>query len=351
MRRDRAYPGLVVPLRCGQARKPEARNPKPERRPKAEVTRGHALALEGSISVSKGCQAALRWPKLREGWRAACRFRSSGFSPAAFARWKSRTSALLHHLLFLLLVSCSVCFGQRQNDLRPAPLDPVQAAKEARALVAEMLAQRPDQNATNTGLVTIRDAAGKEREIPVQFDITATPTNWASSYRTLPSPAGPGGLKLTVIHSDEQPNRYELFDPAAAGGTNAATKELTPGQLMMPFAGSDFWIADLGLEFLHWPKQRLLRKEMRHSKSCDVLESTNPAPGPGGYARVVSWIMIESPHGIVHADAYDARGEVLKRFDPKSLEKVQGEYQLEEMEMRNPKTDSRTVIKFNLAHK
>ena len=118
---------------------------------------------------------------------------------------------------------------------------------------------------------------------------------------------------------------------------------------MIPFAGSDFWVADLGLEFLHWPHQRLLKKEMRHSKSCDVLESVNPAPVPGGYARVVSWIIIESPHGIVHADAYDAGGELLKRFDPTALEKVQGEYQLEEMEIRNRKTDTRTWIKFNLA--
>ena len=119
---------------------------------------------------------------------------------------------------------------------------------------------------------------------------------------------------------------------------------------MVPFAGSDFWVADLGLEFLHWPHQRVLKNEMRHSKSCKVLESVNPQPVPGGYARVVSWIMIESPHGIVHADAYDARGESLKRFDPKSLEKVQGEYQLEEMEMRNRKTGSQTVIKFNLTN-
>ena len=39
--------------------------------------------------------------------------------------------------------------------------------------------------------------------------------------------------------------------------------------------------------------------------------------------------------------------KVIKRFDPKSLEKVQGEYQLEEMEIRNPQTRSQTVINFN----
>ncbi len=117
---------------------------------------------------------------------------------------------------------------------------------------------------------------------------------------------------------------------------------------MLPFAGSDFWVADLGLEFLHWPRQRVLKYEMRHGKSCKVLESVTSQPVPGGYARVVSWFLIESPHGLVHADAYDARGGLLKRFDPKNLEKVEGEYQLEEMEIRNRQTGSQTWIKFNL---
>jgi hypothetical protein len=246
------------------------------------------------------------------------------------------------------LLCATACFGQRQNEPRPAPLDSVQAEQEARVLVADLLAQTPEQNATNTGSVRIRNGADKEREIPVRFEVVSTPTNWVSIYETLPSANGPGGVKLTVTHSGGRPNRYELIDPSGAGSTNTATKPLAPDQTMIPFAGSDFWVADLGLEFLHWPHQRLLKKEMRHSKSCDVLESVNPAPVPGGYARVVSWITIDSPHGIVHADAYDRRGEVLKRFDPTSLEKVQGAYQLEEMVMRNRQTDSQTLIKFNL---
>jgi hypothetical protein len=257
---------------------------------------------------------------------------------------------LLCRCLLLVLASSLVCFGQRNAEPRPAPLAPAEAAREGRALVAKLLAQRPEQNGTNTGWVKITDPEGKEREIPVCFEITCAPTNWTSVYETLPSASGPGGMKLTVIHSGKQPNRYWLIAPAATGATNPVAKQLAPDQIMVPFADSDFWIADLGLEFLHWPAQRLLKKEMRHGKSCSVLESINPAPVPGGYARVVSWIMIESPHGIVHADAYDAQGELLKRFDPKSVEKVQGEYQLEEMEMRNRKTGSQTVIKFNLAH-
>jgi len=250
--------------------------------------------------------------------------------------------------VLLLLVSALVCFGQGHREPRPAPLDPVRAAQEARALVADMLAQTPQQNTTNTGEVRIRDASGTEREIPVRFEITATPTNWVSVYETLTPAGGPGGEKLTVIHTPGQPNQYQLVGAAGSGATNSVTRELTPDQTMIPFAGSDFWVADLGLEFLHWPRQRLIGKEMRHGKLCDRLESINPHPAPGGYARVESWIIIEKPHGIVHADAYDEKGKLLKYFDPTAVEKVQGEYQLEEMEIRNKKTGTRTWIKFNL---
>ena len=120
---------------------------------------------------------------------------------------------------------------------------------------------------------------------------------------------------------------------------------------MTPFAGSDFWLADLGLEFLHWPGQRLLKKELRSSQSCYVLESKNPAPTTNGYSRIVSWLDIDSVRdagqaAIIHADAYDAHGKLLKMFDPKKLKKVNGQYQLQEMEIRNEQTRSHTRIEF-----
>lgn len=186
--------------------------------------------------------------------------------------------------LAVLLVCASACFGQRNAEPRPAPLDAARGEREGRELVAKLLAQKPEQNVTNTGWVRIRDATGKRREIPARFEVYATPTNWVSVYETLASPDRPGGAKLTVIHTDRQPNRYGLVEPGAVCGTNAVVKALTPEQSMVPFAGSDFWVADLGLEFLHWPDQRVLTYEMRHGKACKVLESVNPQPVPGGYS-------------------------------------------------------------------
>ena len=244
----------------------------------------------------------------------------------------------------MLVVGCllllpPVCFAQRPSEPRPAPLDPVQAEREAHALVADMLSQKPAQ--TNTGVLRIRNAKAEQREIPMRFEIWSTADTSTSIYEAKDPGPPRRDLKLTVIHSDGRPNQYSLSE------NGGPAKTLTGDETMVPFAGSDFYIADLGLEFLHWPQQRLLKKEMRRSRFRDVLESVNPKSG-SGYSRVVSWVERESPHGIVHADAYDTRGEVVKRFDPTEVEKVHGEYQLQEMEIRNLKTHSRTRIAFNL---
>jgi hypothetical protein len=271
-----------------------------------------------------------------------------GLPPSSILHY---SSFIPHHspfaLLFLLL--CLSAHGQRSADQRPPPLDPGQAIAEAKSLVAEVLAQKPEQNTTNAGQVRIRDRDSKEREVPARFEIICTPTHWTSIYEVLSSAGGPATQRLEVVHVAGKPNQYRLAERSNPGSTNVTTKQLAPGQTMIPFAGSDFWLADLGLEFLHWPEQRLTRKEMRHSKACDVLESINPHPAPGGYARVVSWINVEGPHGIIHADAYDANKELMKSFDPTNLEKINGAYQLAEMEMRNRKTGSQTWIKFDLS--
>jgi hypothetical protein len=88
---------------------------------------------------------------------------------------------------------------------------------------------------------------------------------------------------------------------------------------MKPFAGTDFWLADLGMEFLHWPSSALLRKEMRRGRSCKVLESTNPQLGKGAYGRVRSWIDSESAQ-LIRAEAYDSENRLLKEFSPGQCE-------------------------------
>ena len=203
---------------------------------------------------------------------------------------------------------------------RPAPLNPVQAEKVARALMAEMLAQKPEQNVTNTGADDeSRDAEGKEREDP-----------GAVRGRRPPQPTGSASMKpcrrrrAWRSEADGHPLRWtspiamSLFALPTPAPPTPWPGSWLPDQTMIPFGGSDFWVAaqcraeSSALAASTEPgregnaAQQVLRQ----------VGERQPAAVFGGYARVESWIIAEKPHGIVHADAYDAHGEVLKRFDP-----------------------------------
>ncbi len=236
--------------------------------------------------------------------------------------------------IILLLVAGAV--AQTTNDLTPAQIQGRQLAAE----ILEQLNQRPDQDSTNTGVLEIRKSGSPEKEIPIRFEIHAPENNagsWPSIYETL----GANKEKLVVTHSPGVgPNQYTLFE-------NNTAQKLAGGETTVPFAGSDFWICDLGLQFFHWPSQKIIKHENRRTRACTVLESTNPGASAGSYSRVVCWIDDETL-GIVYAEAYNAGGKLLKEFEPKSFRKVNGQVQLQDMEIRNVQTHSRTRVKFNL---
>jgi hypothetical protein len=201
----------------------------------------------------------------------------------------------------------------------PPPLDPAQAEIQGKALVAELLARQPESSITNNGILKIQEPKHPWREVPVKFSIVQTADGWTGLYEAVSNDSQSGQAKLKIIHANSQPNRYELAERGQSGVT---TRVLTGQEAMIPFAGSDFWLADLGLEFLHWPQQRILKRELRRSQYCNVLESVDPHPAPGGYSRVVSWIDTETG-GIVHAEAFrDDGDEPLKKFDPTEFKKI-----------------------------
>ncbi|HXR46969.1 MAG TPA: outer membrane lipoprotein-sorting protein [Candidatus Limnocylindrales bacterium] len=249
--------------------------------------------------------------------------------------------------------------------------DFVEAVVQGRQLAQQILEQRPTENFTNTGVLKIRDAKDRTSEIPVQCAVIVTATNWLAVYKAFFTNFTE---TLTVIHPDHQlfrqliapglPNdlpkppddlpkitgnlneRIEPFDTHQHEGYPGSPSLAAARARSASFAGSDFSVDDLCLEFFHWPRQKILKHEMRRGRACQVLESTSPNPSPNGYSRVVSWIDNETL-GIVQAEAYDAKEKLLKEFYPKSFKKVNGQWELQEMEIRNDQTGSRTRLEFN----
>ncbi|MHC1763202.1 MAG: outer membrane lipoprotein-sorting protein [Verrucomicrobiia bacterium] len=255
-------------------------------------------------------------------------------------------SAARHGLALLLLILClfGPLFHLSATSQTPAsaPLED----REAVAFVRDLLAQRPATEIAINGIFHIRQPDGRRSQVPVRYSVRLGGREWQSVYATeRTSTLGPE--ELVVTHSADQPNRYQLKQVSLDGArTNLMT--LTGSEAVVSFAGSDFWLTDLGLEFLHWPDQRMVRDAkitMRWGRPMKVVESRNPRPAVGGYSRVVSWIDSELG-SVVRAEAYDVTGKRFKIFDLKSFKKVDGRWHVKDMEIRNNARDSLTRLEF-----
>ena len=183
------------------------------------------------------------------------------------------------------------------------------------------------------------------REIPVKLSVRVTSEHsWDDIYESQPTAKQPGEL-LIIRHRGNQPNEY-LYTRINSKDQAPRPGPLDRKEVFQPFAGSDFFIGDLGLEFFHWPTQRLIKKEMRKGRSCRVIESINPTRD-GAYSRVLSWLDFETDN-IIMAEGYDRAGRVLKEFSIRKVSRSEGRAQLKEMEIRNDQSDSRTRLEFNL---
>jgi hypothetical protein len=237
--------------------------------------------------------------------------------------------------------------AETTNDLSDAEI-------QGRNLAQQLYYARPETNFIQNGTLNIRNKNGIQINIPIKcttlfpttIDFHVILTNWSNLYEaSLPQ----GDVEqLQIYHANNSSNNYTHH----VGYTDASHSIWGPNMHLpvaesTPFANSDFWVADLGLEFFDWPEQKILKRENSRGRVCKVLESTNPNPSTNGYSRVDSWID-EETLGIVQAYAYDAQGKKLKEFYPKDFKKVDGQWQVGMMEMDNVQTGSRSRIEFDL---
>ncbi|MBI5385095.1 MAG: outer membrane lipoprotein-sorting protein [Verrucomicrobia bacterium] len=206
--------------------------------------------------------------------------------------------------------------------------------------LAADLRRPPLSEAEIRGTLKLRQRDGSTTNVPVKFWNVFAGNSWQAFYAVTDTNRSE---TLTVLHSPNQPNEYRLTRGLASNCV--ATAPLATAEIWQPFAGSDFSLADLGTEFLQWPTQVLVRNEMRKNRACHVLES-RPAI-TNAYARVLSWVDVESV-GIVLAEAYGLDGKRVKEFEVNGLTKVGDRWEVREMEIRDLKKRSRTILEFDL---
>ena len=214
-------------------------------------------------------------------------------------------------------------------------------------LAARLRSLRPAKKSEIAGILKIR-AGSARTEVPFNLRIEPSADDWKTTY-AIDGTANTAAETFVVVHRASGSNEYFFARAARLGEKPGDPQPITATETAVPLAGSDFWLGDLALDFLRWPQQRKLKGEMRLGQPCYVLESINPTRRD--VVRVKSWIVKEAEApAILVAEAYDARGKQVKEFTISGggLRKVNGQYQLEEMKIRNYRTGSQTTLKFNL---
>ena len=245
-----------------------------------------------------------------------------------------------------LLFVAALCLTTGARWVTAAAMPDGSSSDEGQKLAEEIRSAAPAENSEITGTLILRAKGKKPEEIPVTCLVQIGAQDWKTVYQT-GSTAAHGAEKLVIVHRPEQPNQYFYARALRPGGALPEPKGLDPAEADVPFAGSDFWLTDLGLEFLHWPEQIRLKGEMRLSQPCHVLDSRNPKGKE--IVRVKSWIDKES-NGILVAEAMNEKNSIVKEFNlhGSSFKKIKGRWQLERMDIRSPRKDTQTTLKFNL---
>ncbi len=229
------------------------------------------------------------------------------------------------------------------------PVDP-------QALVAELREQRPENDSEMSAVLTIRAKGRDKQQYSVRIVTIVEPGLWKTRYEIRgASPKESESLleAMEVTHFDGKPPRYEWKgrESSGAGGGTVAGRgsqfEAGTRESLRPFGGSEFWIADLGLEFLFWPEHKIVGRQVRRTRECFMLESRPSQVIEGGYAKVLSWIDIKTRQ-LVRAEAFDGSGRKVKMFKPDEFVYFKGQWRVKQLAIESPLTGSESYLIFNL---
>ncbi len=215
-------------------------------------------------------------------------------------------------------------------------------------LAGEIRQQRPTEASTNSATLRLREKSGRRTSVPVQIETQLTETGWRLRYTAAGEKSG-GISEAVIVQTFGAAPSYEIRNQSGS------VQKVGLGQANLSLAGSDFWVSDLALEFLHWPQQRVLRQEVSSAQMCHVLESTHPTPGTNGYSRVISWVDTKFL-AILNAEAFDHTGKLAKRFSTGSFRKFirtdgQEAWFLQDVKIANRSRNSVTELNFEVPEK
>jgi len=247
---------------------------------------------------------------------------------------------------FLRALTCGFLVLSASFSSRLVSAQDLEGAEAGLALAVQLRTMEPEANSQWRGSLNIKPKGGEIEIIPISCQVVVAADQWKVIYTTTGTPKRTAE-RLTVIHSTNGPSQFWLARSSGPSEPLGKPEMVAGTALDVPFAGSDFWLSELGFDFYHWPVQNRLKGAMRRGQPCYVLESANPMAKPGGLARVVTYLERESGQPIL-AEAEGTDKKTLKEFSLGKMAKVNGRWTPKNLEISNRKTGSHTWLEFDV---
>lgn len=143
-----------------------------------------------------------------------------------------------------------------------------------------------------------------------------------------------GAIKYVFTKPDETitlqlgDKTFRLVDTTGDGDKRLTTD----AQLDRPVRGSVITYEDLAMRFLYWPVAKIVGEDIQLTRNCWKLR-VEPGAASSQYGYVLLWIEKQSS-ALVRIETYDKAGVLLKRFEVKSVQKLNGGYILKQMRIQ-----------------
>ncbi len=119
-------------------------------------------------------------------------------------------------------------------------------------------------------------------------------------------------------------------------------EKFTASKFSEDIRGTGVTYGDLALRFLYWPNARVLGEENVRTRNCWKLQLHAPSR-ESQYSNVFLWVDKQSG-ALMRMEGYDWKGQLLKRFEVVSAQKIDNRWFLKQMRIEQLKPGTNHVL-------
>jgi hypothetical protein len=146
--------------------------------------------------------------------------------------------------------------------------------------------------------------------------------------------------EVLQLRLGEESSRLDLV-------TGAGTEKFAVSKLSQKIRGTSVSYEDLAFKFLYWPAARVLGVENVRTRNCWKLQLRAPSH-ESQYFNVLLWVD-KTSGALMRMEGYDWNGQLAKRFEVVSVQKVDNRWflkqmRIEELQPGTNKVQARTYL-------